>query len=67
MCSPRGFPSGVLMPNVAQVFNDIAFYHPSPCATASTDGSAEFESEFTGSRFIRIPRNFALTKASCTP
>jgi GT2 family glycosyltransferase len=29
----------------------------------STDGSAELESEFPGTRFIRIPRNFGLTKA----
>src|SRR5690349_22930089 len=29
----------------------------------STDGSAEIESEFPGARFIRMPRNFGLTKA----
>jgi GT2 family glycosyltransferase len=29
----------------------------------STDGSAELEPEFSGTRFIRIPRNFGLTKA----
>ena len=29
----------------------------------STDGSAQLEPEFPGARFIRIPRNFGLTKA----
>jgi len=29
----------------------------------STDGSQQLESEFPGARFIRIPRNFGLTKA----
>ncbi len=29
----------------------------------SSDGSAQLESEFPGARFIRIPRNFGLTKA----
>ncbi|HVP46560.1 MAG TPA: glycosyltransferase [Bryobacteraceae bacterium] len=29
----------------------------------STDGSAQLESEFPNARFIRIPRNFGLTKA----
>jgi len=29
----------------------------------STDGSQELEAEFPGARFIRIPRNFGLTKA----
>ena len=29
----------------------------------STDGSAQLESEFPGARFIRVPRNFGLTKA----
>jgi GT2 family glycosyltransferase len=29
----------------------------------STDGSAQLESEFPGTRFIRVPRNFGLTKA----
>jgi GT2 family glycosyltransferase len=29
----------------------------------STDGSAELESEFPATRFIRVPRNFGLTKA----
>lgn len=29
----------------------------------STDGSAQLESEFPNTRFIRIPRNFGLTKA----
>jgi GT2 family glycosyltransferase len=29
----------------------------------STGGSAELESEFPGARFIRLPRNFGLTKA----
>src|SRR5579864_3243166 len=29
----------------------------------STDGSTELESEFPKTRFIRIPRNFGLTKA----
>jgi hypothetical protein len=29
----------------------------------STDGSAQLESEFPGAYFIRIPRNFGLTKA----
>jgi GT2 family glycosyltransferase len=29
----------------------------------STDGSAEIESDFPNARFIRVPRNFGLTKA----